>query len=236
MKLIAPFIIIFILSISHHTATSQEQFAEYDSCYSKAYSFNNINTDSSIFYGFAAFAAAQAVSKPELQINALKLIINTQVKKGDYTKAILNCLKADSIVSVNNLNNSIAEILMYKGLVFQASGLSAEGLKYFFEAKKMTEASDDKSFMAELDYYLALTYYKINEMEKSREYAKQAISADLLENDSTGVVKSLALISSTFQNIDSVSYYLQLADNISRQNKVNFYNRAALLNNLALFY
>lgn len=236
MKLPRLLILFFTLLAFFQAAEAQVQDDEFNTFYKKAISFQNINTDSILFYGYAAYTVSESVNNPELQIRALKMIINSLIKKGEFSKAVLNCLKADSIISTNNMNNFRAEMLMYKGLVFQTSGLSAEGLRYFFEAKTMAETSVDKSFEAELDYYLAIAYYNINEMEKCREFANMAINEELAKNDSTTILKNLILLSNSFQNTDSINYYLQMAENIRLNHKVSSYNQAALLSNMGLFY
>lgn len=226
---------LIVIHFACNTYVAQAQGSDFDETFIKASSFNNVNTDSILFYSLKAYDIAQNRLEPRLQIDALMLVINTQIKKGEFSHAILNCLKADSIVLANNLSNEKDEILMYKGLAYQTSGLNAEALRYFFDAKKISEQSGHSPLNAEIDYYIAVGFYNLQEMEKCRQFAKQAISWGSNEDEQTNYIKNLLLISNTFQDADSIKYYLLYADKISRGNKSNYY-RVTLLNNIALFY
>lgn len=233
MKLSGIFFLLFVLYGMNSFAGPQPgKFYHY---LELAVHFKDINTDSVLHYGLKALDAAQETDNPEQQVLALEYLIKTQIKKGEFSKAILYLQKADSIVSANQLDSLRAKLLIYKGLVYETSGLNSEGLKYYFEAKKITGLSGDYSFSAELNYYIALAFSNINEFDKSREYARLAIAEDVVKNDSTGIIKSLLLIADSFRDIDSAEYYLDMANTVSQKETTNFY-RAALLSNLALLY
>lgn len=233
MKLASIFFLLFVLYGMNSFAGTQP--GKFDYYLERAVHFKDINTDSILHYGLKALDAAQETDNPKQQVLALEYLIKTQIKKGEFSKAILYWQKADSIVSANQLDSLRVKLLMYKGLVYEASGLNSEGLKYYFEAKKITGLSSDNSFSAEMDYYIALAFSNINEFDKSREYARLAIAEDLVKKDSTSIIKSLLLIADSFLDIDSAEYYLDMANTVSQRETTNLY-RVALLSNLALLY
>ena len=226
---------VFVLLCFAWPASAQLKIDEFDKMLNKAHAYRNIKSDSILYYAGIAYSIAAQMQQPDLQIDALKLIINTQIKKGVYASAIKNWLRADSIVTTNNLGKRQIEILMYKGLVFQGSGLNSESLKYFFDAKDLINKTGDDRFGADLDYYIALSYYDINELTKCRNFATSAIVDELNQRDSSFVLKSYLLISSSFNKADSIHKYLELAEESSKV-RPDDYKYAILLNNKALFY
>lgn len=225
------FMFLYFLS----TAIAQVQTDDFDKELDVAHGYQNIDSDSVLYHAETAFSMAGQLRKPGLQIDALTLIVKTHIKKGEYARAIQHCLMADSIASINKLADRQIEVMMYKGLVYQNSGLNAEGLTHFFNAKDLIVVTGNDKYKADLDYYLAISYYKINEFDKCRYYAREAVIANLEQRDSTLLHQSLVLIASSFRNADSIQKYLQLADDLSKIRRDN-YKRAVLLNNKALFY
>ena len=100
------------------------QPGKFDYYLERAVHFKDINTDSILHYGLKALDAAQETDNPKQQVLALEYLIKTQIKKGEFSKAILYWQKADSIVSANQLDSLRVKLLMYKGLVYEASGFN----------------------------------------------------------------------------------------------------------------
>jgi signal transduction histidine kinase len=188
-----------------------------------------------MFYGGLAYQDAEKLNDPNLQINALIPLLKAGIKMGNYSVAIKLCLKADSIATANSLKTRKIETLMYKGLVYSNSGLDAEGLRIYFEAKDLIIETSDRSFESELDYYIALAYFNINEINLCRTYLMKAYINEFSKNDSANAFKSLLLMSSTFYQSDSVLKYLQLAEKSLSTDSSN-YKKSVLLNNKALFF
>jgi len=224
------FILCFLIA-----ANSQGQIDNFDNNYRTAKFFQNINTDSVMFYGGLAYQDAEKLNDPNLQINALILLLKAGIKMGNYSVAIKLCLKADSIATANSLKTRKIETLMYKGLVYSNSGLDAEGLRIYFEAKDLIIETSDRSFESELDYYIALAYFNINEINLCRTYLMKAYINEFSKNDSANAFKSLLLMSSTFYQSDSVLKYHDLAFKILSTDSSD-YKKAILLNNKALLF
>jgi len=142
---------------------------------------------------------------------------------------------ADSIIAENDLPNQASEVLMYKGLVYQNSGFTSQGLQLLFEAKQIIEPLNNKIIESELNYYIALASYEIGEYVLSRKYLNIAIKSRLNDNDYIWLMEHYLLIANTFSTADSIYKYLQLANEISKLKRMD-YNKATLLNNMALFY
>lgn len=227
---IAVFLLLILKTIS-----AQLPIDDFNKKLDKALAFQNIDSDSILYYAESAYDIAIDIKNPEFQIDALKQIIKTQIKIGSYSKAIRNCLKADSIILFNDSKSRKAEILMYKGVVYESSGLGSEGLKYLFMANKLIDETQDFEYAPELDYYIAATYYEIGELENCRLYAKKAIHGESKNRDSSNMIKSVALISSSFRNADSVYKYLKIQDELT-QSDPSDYKRSVFLNNKALYY
>jgi len=215
------------------TVPAQEFVDEFIHNIDRANSFQNIDTDSILYYANVAYLIAEAQQNPGLQIDALALIIKTQAKSGKYSNAILNCLKADSILSINNLSDRNHEIMMYKGLVYQNSGFTSEGLDFLFTVQKLFEESGPNKFEAELNYYIALGYYQLNEIKTSKNYARRAINIEQKQNNMAGLVKNYILLANSFNSIDSIQKYLSLAEVLVNTKEME-YKKVALLNSKAL--
>jgi len=215
------------------SAFSGQQADEFNKNFKQAESFQNINSDSVLFYATQSLRIAREMQAPNLEIDALKLIVSAEVKRGNYSGAINYCLLSDSILALNGLSNREIEILMYKGLVYQNSGLSLEGLEFYFKARGLIEGTGNFNYLPELDYYIAIAYYNINEYDLCRNYAKKSMNEEIARKDSSNVIENLILLSNTFQNTDSISKYLSLADKMSSGKKD--YTRVVVLNNQALF-
>ncbi len=217
------------------TVPAQEFVDEFIHNFDRANSFQNIDSDSILYYANAAYLIAKVQQNPGLQIDALALIIKTQAKSGKYSNAILNCLKADSILSANNLIDRKHEIMMYKGLVYQNSGFVSEGLEFLFTAQKQIEESSSDDFEADLNYYIALANYDLNEIEICRNYARMAVSIEQKQKNMTGLVKNYILLANSFNNIDSIQKYLSLTEALVNTNEMD-YKKVALLNSNALLF
>jgi len=215
------------------TVPAQEFVDEFNHSLDRANSFQNIDSDSILYYANVAYLIAEAQQNPGLQIDALALIIKTQAKSGKYSNAILNCLKADSISSANNLIDRNHEIMMYKGLVYQNSGFTSEGLDFLFTVQKLFEESGPNKFEAELNYYIALGYYQLNEIKTSKNYARRAINIEQKQNNMAGLVKNYILLANSFNSIDSIQKYLSLAEVLVNTKEME-YKKVALLNSKAL--
>ena len=227
------FLFLFLFFLGPTSA--HEQVADFNEQLNLAYSYQNTNSDSVLFYAREAIAMAVRMKQPDLYIDVLKLIIKTQIKNGKLIAAINNCMVADSIAQINNLTGRQVEILMFKGLVYQSSGFDSEGLMYFLNASElMIETGDDK-YKSELDYYLAVTYYSMKEFVNCREFANQAIAEELGQGDSTSVLKSYLLISSSFLDADSIYKYLVYAEAFCKKRQ-DSYKYVILQNNKAIYY
>jgi len=225
----------FFMTCFMVTVPAQEFVDEFIHNIDRSNSFQNVDSDSILYYANAAYITAEKMQNPELQIDAIALIIKTQAKFGKYSNAILNCLKADSISSANNLIDRNHEIMMYKGLVYQNSGFVSEGLEFLFTVQKQIEESRSDEFKAELNYYIALAYYDLIEIEQCKNYARMAVSIEQKQNNMAGLVKNYILLANCFNNIDSIQKYLSLTEVLVHPKNMG-YKKAVLLNNKALIY
>jgi len=226
---------VFLLLCFLGTVSAQEQLEDFNRNMDIAYSYQNINSDSILAHAGSAYSIALNLQNPDLKIDALKLIIKAQLINGNNSTAMLNCLKADSIIAINRLSDRLPEILMCKGLIYQNSGFTSEGLQLLFQSKGLIEKLNNEIIESELNYYIALASYEIGENEQSRKYLKEAMVSRLNDKDYTSLMNYYMLMASTFTSVDSISKYLQLADEISKLKKMD-YKKAILLNNKALFY
>lgn len=228
---IAIILFLFLIGIR---AYPQATHRKYDRLKNIAESYVNINSDSVIQYADSAYHIA-GIKQPDNQLEALFLIINTQIKKGLLFNAISNCMMADSIVKVNNLIEYSQRVLMYTGLVYNNSGLTAEGIEYLHKAKEVDATNNNSGLGAELDYYLAIAFFNSGEIKKSRDLAFISMKSEMIKRDSVKAIENALLLASTFNNPDSVGKYLSLVESLLPESGNN-YKRVVYLNNRALFY
>ncbi len=201
----------------------------------KANAFLNIDSDSLLHYANTAYFEAKVLHNPHLQIDAIVLVINAQIKLGKYSQAILSCLRADSITAANQLINRNHEIMMYKGLVFQNAGFVSEGLDYLFKAEKQMEVNGELKIEGDLFYYIALAHFNINEFNTCRNYAREAVIIEQRRNNMPGLVKNYILLANSFNNIDSIQKYLSKAKVLLNMKEME-YKKAIFLTNEALLF
>lgn len=233
---IAIFNLLGLLFLFFIAQVSAQEFEEdFNIILEQAYGFQNISSDSVLKFANVAYSFAEEVNNTNAQLDALALIIKAQSQLGNYSNAILNCLIADSISKASNQLDRNAEVMMLKGIVYQNSGFVSEGLDYLFSAQNMIGNNKSREIETDLNYYIALAYYDLDEIGKCKEYVRRAIAIEQKENDQFGLMKNYNLLANSFSNIDSIQKYLLLAETIIASREEG-YKKAALLNNKALIY
>jgi signal transduction histidine kinase len=125
---------------------------------------------------------------------------------------------------------------MYKGVVYQNIGLQSEAIDYLTQAEKMSINQNQTELYSELYYNLAVGFYNVGEYNKCRDYLKRSIRNSMNKNDETEeLINCYILLSNTFNNQDSIIFYLHLAEEFSKK-RDSYYQRTGILNNKALFY
>lgn len=208
---------------------------DFETAYAKMVYFENIDNDSTLFYGNLALEIAIEKQSSLNQLDVLISLIVAEIRSTDYTNALIHCRFADSIaVDINNTDKHI-DAIMYTGIVYQNMGLTRKGLEYILQAKQIAEENEYLSSIGEIDYYLSSIFRDLGETEKSIHFAKMSVSILKELKDQNSIFKSYIMLSNSFKEIDSIQKYLTLAETIIRHADDMQYERAVLLTNFAIF-
>ncbi|RLD83956.1 MAG: hypothetical protein DRJ10_02480, partial [Bacteroidetes bacterium] len=204
----------------------------FENALKKANTFDNINSDSTLYYAKIAFNEAKKERDKQLELKALIFLAKANLKAGKQADAIINCAAAIDIVKNNNI--ALAEVLMYYGVAYQAAGYSSESINYLLEAQDEIVKNQNFDLAIDLDYYTALAYIEIKKYDIGIKYLNNSIRKSIDHEYPVGAFKSYILLSNLFQRADSIQKYLALAESVIEEAPELAYEKAALRNNQAL--
>ncbi len=230
-------LILFFLLVAFfycYPIIASEIDSKIDSTLKKANNFRNVNSDSAQYYAIAALNLSRESHNPRMEYKSLIYLTRFNIKAGHLGEAIFNCAEATRIVESNNFLNSKVEVLMYSGVAYQAMGLSSDALNLFLEAQNQKSDTINYNVRIDLDFYTGSVYADINEFKKCNAYLHSSISQSIENDYILGALKSYLLLSNTYNNVDSIRKYLDLANSIIEENPSLTYEKVVLRNTQAL--
>ncbi len=228
-------VLLFFITVQEGVCAEQEDpmGVSFDEYYSKAWKSKNVNTDSAIFYAQKAFSFAKGRNDYNKEFDLFILLIRGYLQKGEYATAIEKSQQAQNLINTHGLKDKQPKLLMWIGNVYYSMGFSSKALEYLYKA---AELSPPKGIEKEILYYTGLVNYSLGEIAKSRRLAHQCIATRAETNNLTADVNAYILLSNTFNNPDSISFYLGNAYELVKDNNDLVYSKVVVLNNQALLY
>jgi len=226
---------IFIVVIHQNVNSKTINDLAFDEQLSKARSFKNLNTDSLNYYINNALQIAISNNNPNQKLDALFVIIEYEIKSGKLINAMNLCDSANLIAKKNNLPIQQIDIQIYTGIIYQLMGFTSKALEIFINAEKLIEESESNLKLLDLYYYLALLYYNIGEFEECHKYLKLSLNSVTNINSVNDIFPVYMLFANSFNNIDSVQFYLEKAKHLIEQDTEMVYEKVVLLNNMAIY-
>ena len=203
----------------------------YNNYYKKAWHYRNINNDSTIFYAQKALSVSQKLYVVGKEFDLYIFLIRSNLQKGMPSAAIERCMEAQKFIYNNQLTDKEPKLLMWIGNTYQSLGFSSKALEYLFKA---ANASPTSGIKKETLYYTGLVYYSLGETKKCQSYIRQCISTKADRSNLKTDVNAYSLLSNTYNNFDSINYYLNKAYQIVNSNPEMDYKKVVVLNNMAL--
>lgn len=225
---------IFLIFQGEYNLVAQTTALSYDRLIEKSLYFRNRDNDSVNHYAYLAFLEAKRKSDYEHELDALEILIRTNLKISNFTEAQNYCDLAGVIVDKHQLNHRQAEVLINSGNVYQVIGLTDEAIKKFFEAKEKLSFSRKVQDETYLYYLIAVSYYDIGEAEKAIEYGRLSIATAKKDGLIDDLFPPYFLMSNSFANLDSIQKYLSLTEDLLSDFPNLHFERVVFLNNQAL--
>ncbi|WP_336517125.1 ATP-binding protein [Pollutibacter soli] len=132
------------------------------------------NTDSSLFYGEQALAAARKINYVQGEILALSFMGITLVQMGNLPKALETSFKSIELAKENGLGN-YSGALNAIGEVYIVLKDFPKALKYLQEQKSMCEADGNIESLAYAKKDLAIVFEEMNQLDSAMFYDEQAM-------------------------------------------------------------
>ena len=206
----------------------------YDSLYNLTFSFENTNNDTVILSAKKDLLTANLDNNSIKQLEALILIIYSEIISSEYVSAIAHCKVADSIALKKKKIDKHIDVIMYSGIIYQYMGFTSKAVEFLLKAKMIAQTEQCLIRLDDINYYLGSVFQDLGEISKSRDYLLMSIGNS---NNNTNIkrnLKSYNLLSNLYTNIDSIQKYLMLVENIIEENPDLKYEKVVLLNNQAL--
>ncbi len=235
MKVIKQIFSLWIFLIFISLNLNSQNTVENDFHYQllKAQYFKNLNPDSLYFHAKKAFLIAEENRNANHQIDALIVLIKSELKAGKLLVALQLCDSATLIANENNLKVRKNEILIYRGNAFQLMGFTSQALELFIEAQKQLEFSDSSEQMVDLFYYKALLFFDINKISECHKNLSLSSNVISEQNNPRDLFPIYMLYANSFNNQDSIYFYFQSAEYLIKNNPDMIFEKVVLLNNLA---
>ena len=203
----------------------------------KASSFLGVNKDSVNYYGEQALIYAESIGNTRYKVDVYLFLVKSDILSGKLIEAYEKTELASKLIEENKLIDQRSDVLMYRGVVYQAMGQTSEAVRFLFDAKEELESNnqgDEFSKLSDLYYYIGAAYAGLKEKEMSIEYLEQSIEMALKGSTPSGAFKSYILLGDNYSNADSIQKYYSLARQIVENNEQMQYEKAILLTNQAL--
>lgn len=171
----------------------------------------------------------------KVQLEALNLMFRLNVKKGDYLSALNNVQLSSSLIEKYSINEYKLTVLTNMGIVYRAVSLPSKSLEYYFKA--LNEYSLSPIEECNLKYYIGLIFFDLGYLEECQDYIKESVTIGLKNNLKEQLVSSYLTLSTTFENKDSIQFYLDKASMVLKEfdefslyeERIALYNKRALL-------
>jgi signal transduction histidine kinase len=132
------------------------------------------------------------------------------------------------------ISNRSIDILNNIGNIYLKLGINAKAIELFFEAIELAEDFQNYFKIADIYYFLGLSYYEIDDIKRCQLHIKNSIKYSKEFNNKTQLISSYILLSNSFFELDSIQKYLNLANDIIEINPSLQYEKVVLRNNQAL--
>ena len=207
-----------------------------ESIITKATEYKYNYPDSLFHYANKAVHEANKINNKELKFKALKLLIDENIRSGKFLNALYLCDSANLLTINNNNSEFKANVLLVTGYAYSAFGLSDQALEYFFKALNYTNNKTSPRTRIDINYYIAVAYQHLHEYEECKFYLNNSLKLAIINNIYEDTFPIYMLYSSLFTELDSISKYIDLADEVLIKYPQLSYEKVALLNSQALIF
>ncbi len=221
-------LLLLILGISHNIS-GLTQVVSADSLLMKANKFKYTNQDSLKYYIKKASLVARQNNDVYNEIEAKFLLIDTYIRYGDYATALSLCDSLDNIQIQNNNCDLNAKINIKKGIALGSAGLNSQALELYLKSLNAENCVLSISTRNDLYYYISTTYYSMNNINECKNYLKLGIELSIKNNLDKDLISSYLLYASTFNQLDSVRYYVNKSTLILNKYPGYVYEKVAVL-------
>ncbi len=156
--------------------------------------FNEINTDSTVFYSRQSLILAGEKGYPKGKADAHLMLARALIEKGMFPQAIENYNNA--LAYFEKINDKEKILNVYRGIAYAFSyGASQiECLEYSLKALAVAEELNDSATLPVIYNNLATTYKKLDDYKSALYYFERTLDEDLKANDSLNMAISYSNI------------------------------------------
>ncbi len=228
----------FLVSLSYFPldsiATTNNHYNKADSLVKIANSLINVNLDSVIYYIDIVVSTESQLEDQNLLADALLVKMKALMLKGSFTEAYETGIEIEKLEFIDHNPIRDVEIMVYGGNMFRLLGMHEEALEYFQNALQKVDRALQNELIADLYYYLALSYYELGDINRSQSYTRRCIKIARDIDFNGGMINGYILYASTVSELDSIDHYYKLADILIANNQGLNLEKVVLKNNQAL--
>lgn len=233
-RTVVKLLIYCILLICMSGKISATNLEKFDSIMQIALKYKNHSPDSLAYFVNEAYLIAQSENDPERKLEALTVLIDAKIRSGELLDALELCDSIDEISKNDNLIHREVDILLKIGNVYQSMGLDAQSLELFFEALNSSKTDISIRNKVDIFYYIAIVYFNLAEIEECRKYLDLSLNLALKHNFTKDALPIYMLYASTFNQPDSVTKYIHLANQLLDNYPKLIYEKVVIVSKQAL--
>ncbi|WP_309640193.1 tetratricopeptide repeat-containing sensor histidine kinase [Flavobacterium sp.] len=197
--------------------------------------YKNIDCLKGLEYGKQALSISKKLDWSDGIANSYNSIGVNYFAKSQYVEAE-KCY--NNVLKITKNKKAISTALRNTGAIYTSQGDYAKGLKYCFQALKISEAAKDKKNISRTFSNIGSNYFYLKKYEKAIAYGQKALQLDEQLEDNIGIALNSANIGQTYQLLGqkdkAFEYYKKsLAINTKLGNKLSLTNN---LSSIAAYY
>lgn len=193
--------------------------------------YNNINTDLSIEYAKIAIGLANKINRPAKRIRAEVIISKAYFLKGDFTKAIEQLEKAQTLTLAGNDSIPLIDIYSTYSLIYTKIGDFKKALEYSQNAFTLVGRLDQKNRLADLIRETGNIYFSFGESTIALDFYQKSLSICNENNDLVGISKAYNNIGRIYSELGQFTKALDYL-NKSLEIKYKHDNKLGIANTL----
>jgi len=196
------------------------------------------DNDSVFFYANLSLESAQKDKSDNSYSEAYRSLGNAYADKFDYTQALEYYLKSKAYCDKSNNKGKIISIQFSIGKAYKNLQRFSEAINTYKQTIEIAKEIEDYKSEGSLLYYIASTYYDINDINKSLEFAIKSANTLILHNVNTGLADTYNLIGyvhNVLKNTDLAEEYFEKAHALYLKTN-DIKGLSITLNNLGIIY